>query len=463
MATEFETTLLTPCQRRMAMLALMSAVVLATLDTTISNTALPQMARELRSSDATIIWVANAYQIAMIAGLLPLASLGESVGYRRVHMGGLVLFTLASFVCGISESLGWVVTGRALQGMGAAAIMSVNTAFIRHLYPIEQLGKGLSLNALVVAVGFTLGPPLASAILSVASWHWLFLFNVPIGLIALPLSRRFLPDVAGRRHSFDMFAGLLCAAFLGCLVFAFCTFENGTGQAWALVSAIVSGACLIGLLKVQAGHPAPMLALDLLRMPLIGLSSATSVCAFATQALAFVSLPFFLQNTLGFSLISTGFLLTSWPVVVAAMAMIVTPFSDRLPAGILCSVGLSLLCAGMISLAITPPESNHIAITMRFVVCGIGFGLFQAPNMKAIMGSAPPHRSGGASGVVAISRLMGQTIGAALVAQCFYLWHQQGPEAALWLGGASAALGAVFSALRLKSTKNSILHRPNHL
>lgn len=445
-----ESSAITPYQRRMAMLALMSAVILATLDTTISNTALPQMAQELRSPDATIIWIANAYQIAMIAGLLPFASLGESVGYRRVYMLGVLLFTAASFLCGIADSLGWVITGRALQGLGGAAIMSVNTAFIRHIYPIEHLGKGLSLNALVVAVGVTLGPPMASAILSVTNWHWLFLINVPIGLIALPLSRRYLPDVAGGREAFDWVAGLLCAAFLGFLVFAFCSFENGSGQALALVSLIVSATCLVGLLRMQASHPAPMLALDLLRMRVIGFSSATSMCAFATQALAFVSLPFFLQKTQGVSLISTGLLLTAWPVMVATMAVVVTPLSDRLPAGVLCSIGLALLAGGMVSLALATPDTSHVAIALRLVVCGIGFGLFQAPNMKAIMGNAPPHRSGGASGIVAISRLMGQTIGAALVAQCFYLWHQQGPTMALWLGGACAASGVVFSALRLK-------------
>jgi DHA2 family multidrug resistance protein-like MFS transporter len=450
MVTTFETAAITPYQRRMAMLALMSAVILATLDTTISNTALPQMARELRSSEAAIIWIANAYQIAMIAGLLPLASLGESVGYRRVFMAGVLLFTSASFICGMSDSFGWVIIGRGLQGFGAAAIMSVNTAFIRHLYPLERLGKGLSLNALVVAVGFTLGPPLASAILSIANWHWLFLFNVPIGLIALPLARRFLPDAAGGRDTFDWVSGLLCAAFLGCLVFAFCSFENGSRQAGALISLVASGACLFGLLKRQATHPAPILALDLLGMPVIGFSSATSVCAFATQALAFVSLPFFLQNTLGVSLISTGLLLTSWPAVVAAMAIVVTPLSDRLSAGVLCSIGLALLSAGMMVLATAPSDTSQAGIALRLVLCGIGFGLFQAPNMKAIMGNAPPHRSGGASGIVAISRLMGQTVGAALVAQCFYLWHQQGPLTALWLGATSAALGVVFSALRLK-------------
>jgi DHA2 family multidrug resistance protein-like MFS transporter len=435
----------------MAMAALMSAVVLATLDTTISNTALPQIAHELQTSEAAIIWVANAYQIAMIAALLPLASLAESIGFRRVYVGGVFFFTLASLACGLAPSLGWITAARALQGIGAAAIMGVNTAFIRHIYPPAKLGHGISVNAMVVAIGFTLGPPLASAILSVASWHWLFLFNVPVGCIVIPLALKFLPDAAGTRHAFDVGAAALCAGFLGLLAFAFCMLGNSGGYGYALAAAGACVACLWALLKKQAAHPAPMLALDLLQKPAIGLSSATSICAFATQSLAFVSLPFFFQNALGVSLVSTGLLLMTWPIVVAVMAMLVRPFSERYPPAILCSAGLAVLGTGMAALATMPAATSHAAIIVRLAVCGIGFGLFQAPNMKAIMVNAPPHRSGGASGIVAISRLMGQACGAAAVAQCFHLWQQQGPQLALWLGGAAAGIGCVVSALRLRA------------
>lgn len=442
-------------QRRMAMAALMSAVVLATLDTTISNTALPQIAHELHTTEAAIIWVANAYQIAMIAALLPLAALGESIGYRRVYVGGVFFFTLASLACGVAPSLGWITAARALQGIGAAAIMGVNTAFIRHIYPPDKLGHGISVNAMVVAIGFTLGPPLASAILSVASWHWLFLFNVPVGCIVIPMALKFLPNAAGTRHAFDVGAALLCAAVLGLLAFSFCILGNSAGSSGAAIAGVLCVLCLIALLKKQADHPAPMLAIDLLSRPAVGLSSATSVCAFATQSLAFVSLPFFFQNTMGVSLVSTGLLLMTWPIVVAIMAIVVRPFSDRHSPAVLCSLGLLVLAGGMVGLATMAADAGHVAIILRLIVCGAGFGLFQAPNMKAIMVNSPPHRSGGASGIVAISRLMGQACGAAAVAQCFHLWRQDGPELALWLGGAAAALGCLFSALRLRTSSAS--------
>lgn len=442
---------LNPRQRLFSIIALMTAVILATLDTTISNTALPDIATNLKTSEASVIWVANAYQIAMIAALLPLSSLGESVSYRKVYITGIFLFTLASLICGIADSLGMLITGRALQGLGGAAIMSVNTAFIRHLYPPEKLGKGLSLNALFVAISFTLGPPVTSAVLSITTWHWLFLLNIPVGLFALLLSVIYLPDAKGLGLKFENKAALLCAAGLGLLSFSLCFLEGGGSKPLAIMAAAACVICLFSLIRLQSAHPAPILAIDLLKKTVIGLSSVTSICAFATQALAFVSLPFFLRTALDISVVDIGLLLTPWPVVVAVMAVVVSPLSDRFSPGVLCTVGLMLLSAGMLSLAMLTPESSHQSIVLRLILCGAGFGLFQAPNLKAIMGNAPRERSGGASGLVGLSRLLGQTTGAALVAQSFHLWQQQGPQYALYIGCGFAAAGCVFSALRLRS------------
>lgn len=444
----------------MCMVALMSAAILAALDTTIANTALPQTARGLRASDATIIWVANAYQIAMIAALLPFAALGESMGYRKVFVGGLVVFSVASVICGAATMLPMLVAGRAAQGIGAAAIMSVISAFIRHIYPPTMLGRGIGMNALVVALGFTLGPVIASAVLTVASWHWLFLINVPIALMSAALSLRHLPDAAGGRHRFEALSATLCAAFLGLLTLGLCSVENGGGAGRPVAAVLLAGACFALLLRNQRSHPAPMLPLDLLSIRIVRLSSLTSMCAFATQSLALVSLPFHLQGTLGVTVVVTGLLLAAWPLAVALMALVAAPLSDqgRIAPGLLCGAGLLILAAGMVSLATMPVDARSAAIAVRLALCGAGFGLFQSPNMREIMSKSPANRSGGASGLVAISRLMGQTCGAALVAQCFRAWQASGPVTSLWLGGACALLGSIFSVMRLREHTNSIAH-----
>jgi DHA2 family multidrug resistance protein-like MFS transporter len=446
--------IVSPARRRMCMAALMTAAILAALDTTIANTALPEIAGDLHSTEATIIWVTNAYQIAMIAALLPFAALGESMGYRRVFIGGLALFGIASAICSSSSTLALLVAGRAMQGVGAAAIMSVIAAFIRHIHPPTTLGRGLSTNALVVAIGFTLGPVVASTILAFANWHWLFRVNVPVAAAAIVLAALYLPDAAGGRHRFESASAALCTAFFGLLMFGICTLENGGGSAPSIFCVLASAACVITLMRKQRGHPAPMLAVDLMAIRTVRLSSLTSICAFTTQSLALVSLPFLLQGAFGMPVTRTGFVIAAWPLLVAVMAVVVAPLSDRYQSGLLCSVGLILLTLGMALLATMSSGVSSLGIAVRLGICGTGFGLFQSPNMREIMSGATAARSGGASAIVAISRLMGQTLGAGLVAQCFHWSPASGSRMAVCLGGACALLGCLFSAMRVKKRAN---------
>jgi DHA2 family multidrug resistance protein-like MFS transporter len=218
-----------------------------------------------------------------------------------------------------------------------------------------------------------------------------------------------------------------------------------------LISIELVCAVLLGwvLIRRQADHPAPMLPIDLFRRPLFALSTATSICSFAVQGLAFVALPFYFEDILGRSQVETGFFMTPWPLVVAVMAPIAGRLSDRYLAGILGSLGLALLGVGMALLAMLPANPHVADIVWRMAICGCGFGLFQVPNMKALMSSAPADRSGSASGIVATARLIGQTTGAALAALCFGLAGREGATLALVLGAAFAALGCVMSSLRL--------------
>lgn len=439
-------------QRLLASIAISAAVAMANLDTSIVNTALPTIARDIHASGAASVWVVNAYQIAMVATLLPLAALGEILGHRRVYIAGLTLFTVTSLACGLAWSLPSLVVARALQGLGAAGTMSVNTALIRFVYPSKILGRGMGLNALVVGIGITLGPTIASAILSVASWHWLFLVNVPIGVVAVGLSLRALPLNERGLHRFDPIAAGLSAGLFGLTVLGFGAVAHGAS--WPLVAAEWGGAaaCAYALLRREAGSPAPMLAVDLFHRPAFALSAATAVCAFIAQGLAFVSLPFLFQGSLGRSQVATGFLMTPWPAVVAVMAPIAGRLSDRYPAGVLGGGGLVILSAGMASLALLPAHPSGLDIAWRMVVAGAGFGFYQSPNLRALMESAPAHRSGAASGITATVRLLGQGIGSALVALCLTASPARGPELALWLGALFAAIGSVTSFLRLIPT-----------
>src|ERR1700726_2397502 len=436
-------------RRRWAVAAIFTALAMASLDTAIANIALPAIAADLHASPADVIWVVNVYQIALVATLLPLAALGDIVGHHRIYLGGLLLFTLASLACACAWSLPSLLTARVLQGLGASGIMGVNPALVRFLYPGRLQGRGFGHNAMVVATAFTLGPTIASGILALGQWPWLFAVNIPFGLVAILIGLKTLPRTPRATHAFDFPGALLAAGCLG-------LFMLGVGSAAhhakpALVAIELAAAVAFGwvLIRRQADHPAPMLPIDLFRRPLFALSTATAICSFAVQGLAFVSLPFYFEDILGRTQVETGFFMTPWPLVVAVMAPIAGRLSDRYAAGILGSVGLALLGLGMALLAMLPVNPHVADIVWRMAICGCGFGLFQAPNIKALMSSAPAGRSGGASGIVPTARLTGQTIGAALAGLCFGIAGREGASIALLLGAVFAAAGCVMSSLRL--------------
>jgi DHA2 family multidrug resistance protein-like MFS transporter len=204
-------------QRMWAILTIGLGLTLAVLGGGIANVALPTIAREVHTSPANSIWVVNAYQLAVTVSLLPMSSLGEIYGYRRIYQIGLVVFTIASFFCALSSSLPTLIVARMVQGLGAAGIMSVNSALIRFIYPRRWLGRGVGLNATVGSIASAVGPSVASAILAVAPWPWLFSVNVPLGLIAGIIAMRTLPPTPLSGIKFDVVSAVLQGvAFGGC-------------------------------------------------------------------------------------------------------------------------------------------------------------------------------------------------------------------------------------------------------
>ncbi|OLL32916.1 MFS transporter [Burkholderia sp. SRS-W-2-2016] len=436
-------------QRYWAMLTIALALTLAVLDSAIANVALPTIARTLNASPAASIWVVNAYQLAITISLLPLASLGDRIGYRRIYLSGLILFTVASFGCALSTSLPTLALARVVQGFGAAGIMSVNTALVRMIYPPGQLGRGVALNAMVVAVSSAVGPTVASGVLAVATWPWLFAINVPIGIAAIIGGFKALPLNPGHESPYDYLSAVMNALVFGLLIFAVDGLGHGENFGYVTLEAL--GALVIGYFFVrrQLTQTAPLLPIDLLRIPVFALSIGTSVCSFCAQMLAFVSLPFMLQETLGMSQVETGLLMTPWPAIIIIAAPISGVLSDKLSAGWLGGIGLAALTVGLLLLATLGPHPDALQIAWRMALCGAGFGIFQSPNNRTMLASAPRDRSGGASGMLGTARLTGQTLGAALVALIFGVAPQHGPVIALYVAAGFSAVAAVVSTLRV--------------
>ena len=437
----------------MALLALMLAVGQGSLDQSIANTALPAISAALQGTPAESVWIIHAYQLAVVAVLLPLASLGDRWGSRKVFLFGVALFSLAALASACATRLEWLALFRAIQGVGAAGVMSVNLALVQRIFPPERLGRGAGLNALIVGLGYSLGPTVASLLLAVLPWPWLFGLQAPLGWVGWLLARRYLPHTppVHTDQPYDRWLAVLSAVCFASLVFTLSAVAQQKGAVVVVVSLALMLCSGGWLLRRQRGHAAPVLPVDLMRRPLFSLSVFTSFCSFTTQGLAFVALPFFLQQQLGRPVMETGVLMSVWALVVALLAPVAGTLSDRYPPAILGGVGLGVLSLGMVGVGAAGPEASFVSMALSMALCGAGFGLFQSPNLRAIMSSAPPHRTSGASGMVALARLTGQASGAALVALCFNLFGHLGAGRALVLGSVTAGLGALLSLARLWS------------
>lgn len=446
---------LPPPERLRAMITLSIAVAMSVLDTSIANIALPTIAHELNATPAASIWVVNAYQLAVTVCLLPLASLGDIVGYRRIYWWGLAVFTVASGLCAASQSLPMLVGARVLQGLGGAGIMSVNTALVRFVFPRSMLGRGIGYIAFVVATFAATGPTVAAGVLAIASWHWLFAVNILPGFLALWLASRVLPDTPRSGHRFDPAGAALNAGTLGLLVIAVDELGRGESIAWAAAELVLAAVLGVAFVLRERTHAAPILPVDLFRRPIFALSVGTSICSYTAQGTAFVSLPFLFQDVGHYSQIATGLLMTPWPAIVVVIAPIAGRLSDRSSPTFLGAMGLAVMTVGMAALLIMPGNAGWQSVAWRMAVAGFGFGFFQSPNNRLLVGAAPRERTGAASGMLSTARLLGQTIGSAIVAMMFGIGSVTGAGIAggvrlsLFAGMLAAGCATVISFVRV--------------
>ncbi len=441
-----------PMPRRIwAVLAISITLMMSVLDASIANVVLPTFSKDFGTTPSLTIWIMNAYQLALIVSLLSFSSLGDIYGYRRVYLSGVGLFCITSLVCALSDSFWMLVGARALQGLGAAAITGVNAAQLRTIYPAKYLGRGLAINAMVVAVSAVAGPTVAGAVLAIADWHWLFAMNLPMGAAALIMGALFLPKREMRRdRRFDKKAAVANALTFGLLIYSIEGFAHHESPWLLAILLMLLVVVATWYIRDQLHKENPLLPVDLMKIPIFSLSVVTSVCSFTAQMLALISLPFFFQDSLGRNEIETGLLITPWPVAILFAAPVAGYLVERIHAGLLGGIGMFILATGLYLLYALSEAPSNMDIIWRMAVCGVGFGLFQTPNNSTIISSAPPSRSGGASGMLGTARLLGQTLGASLVAILFsYIPHAQSTRVCLLAALFFSVIAGVVSCLRL--------------
>jgi MFS transporter, DHA2 family, multidrug resistance protein len=449
-------------QRRVAIVVMILGTGMTVLDGSIVNVALPMIARNLQVDPSAAVWIANAYMLAGAMTMVGFASLGDVIGFRRLYMGGILLFTATSLGCALSQSLMSLNIMRFLQGIGAAAAMSIGPALYRNIFPTRLLGSALGINAMVVASSLAAGPAIGGGMLSVLSWPWLFAVNVPIGIFTLLLARRVLPSDRGRGGKFDLAGAALSALALAAVVLAVDGLSRHDSVVDELIFAAVALVAIVLFILRQQRAAAPLLPLDIFSSIRFSMAVATSLCAFIGQGLAFIALPFLFQGAYGFSPLMSAALFTPWPVAIVITAPIAGRLADRYPAALLSTCGLAVYTIGLVLLTCLGEHASVADILWRAFVCGLGFGFFQSPNNREMMSNAPRARSGTASGVLAIARTFGQSLGAALVAIALAATgsHLATVDTAsidasavhlsLWAAACATLLATIISALRIR-------------
>ena len=410
-------------KKYVAVIALQIVLVMTVLDVTVVNVALPIMATKFSISNSASVWVVTIYQLVITMLLLPVSSLGDLHSYKRTFLTGVVVFTLSSALCAASQNFTMLVVARALQGVGAACVMGVNIALVRLIYPREILGRGMALNAMCIAIATAAGPTIAGAILLVASWHWLFLINVPLGIAAFCIGLRLLPQnpKADHKPRFDRVSAFENMVVFGLIFYALGNFSRRGDMVLSTVLLTVGLAVGFFYVRRQFKHEQPLLPVDLFRNSMYTMSIFTSVCSFLAQSSAMIALPFLYLNIYHFSAITTGLLMTPWPLATMVVSPIAARYVERHNPGATAAAGMGVFIVGVILLLFTGPGTTEIDIAWRMAVCGMGFGMFQTPNGIVMVMATPVNRSGGAGGMQSTARLVGQTLGATMISVVFGL------------------------------------------
>lgn len=429
--------------------AVLVVLVMTVLDGTVMNVALPVIAGSFHISDAQSVWIVTAYQLVITMLLLPISSIGDLFSYRKTFLTGVVIFTVASIACAMSYDFTTLVASRSLQGIGAACVMGVNIALTRLIYPKEILAKGIALNAAIIAISTAAGPTLAGVILSALSWHWLFLINVPLGLIAFLLGFKLMPENKKRKtdEKYDWVSAIENMIVFGLLFYSIGSISRQGNPAIDIV--LFAVAIIVGYFYVrrQANRPHPLLPIDLCRIRVFTLTLSTSTCSFIAQTMAMVALPFLFLNRYGFSEVTTGLLMTPWPLMTMIMAPIAARVLEKIRPDLMATCGMAIFCAGLVTFTLLPISGvNEWNIAWRMALCGFGFGVFQTPNNVVMVTATPFSRTGGAGGLQSTARLVGQTLGATLVSLIFAIASSTySVHIALVTAACFAAVSAIFS------------------
>jgi EmrB/QacA subfamily drug resistance transporter len=407
------------------MLILVNVVIMtfmATLDSSIVNVALPVMAEKLVVSTESIAWVVTVYLIVIATTILIFGKLGDIIGKTRIFKFGIALFTLGSFMCGMANSFHFLVFARAIQAVGAAGAMATNQGIITQVFPKNERGRALGIAGMTVALGSLTGPPLGGFIVSVLNWNYIFLINIPIGILALMLGAKILPTSDKyTKEKFDIKGAILIIIVILMLFGSLIRGEDlGYTNPFIIGALVIALLSLVIFIKVERKRSAPLLQLEIFKNMLFSLSLLCAFISFVAISCANIIQPFYLQNVMNLSPAVTGLILMAFPMILAVVAPISGYLSDIIGSEILTFLGLTLTSIGLFLMSTLNQYSNILNLVIFVVIMSLGNGLFQSPNTSLIMSTVTSNRLGIAGSVNALVRNLGMVFGISMATTLLY-------------------------------------------
>ncbi|HUB74261.1 MAG TPA: MFS transporter [Solirubrobacteraceae bacterium] len=432
------------------LIAVCVAIFMLLLDITVVNVALPEIQHKLHSSFADVQWVVNAYALTLAAFLLTAGSVADLIGRRRVFVAGLVVFTAASAVCGLSSSPLMLNLARAVQGTGGAMMFATSLALIAHAFHGKERGVAFGAFGAVTGAAVAVGPVLGGLITSGLGWEWIFFVNVPIGVVAVAVTLTQVADSRDPHATGVDWAGLLTfSASLFLLVFAL---VQGNEKGWGsteILGFLIGAAALLALfVAVELLQSRPMLDLALFRRPAFAGASIVAFAISASYFAMFLYLTLYIQDVLGFSPLQAGLRFLPVTLLSFAVAPVAGRLSVHVPVRLLLGCGLMLAGIGLLLMTGIDAGSSWTALIPGFVLGGAGIGLINPPLASTAIGVVPHERSGMASGINSTFRQVGIATGIAGLGAVFQHDVTEKTSAKLTASGhAHAVLGAAHGQL----------------
>jgi EmrB/QacA subfamily drug resistance transporter len=397
------------------MFAVGMGVFLATLDGSIVNVAMPTLQDQLDTRFAIVQWVVLSYLLTVTTLMAGVGRLADMIGKKSIYVIGFVVFTVGSVLCALAPTVGWLIGFRVLQALGAAMMMALGAAIVTEAFPASERGRALGVIGLAVSAGIIVGPTLGGVLLDRLSWHWIFLVNLPLGIIGTLVALRFVPATPPQgEQRFDYPGAALLFLSLISLLLAL-TFGQQFGFGSPLILLLLAGwlLFLVLFIAVEWRVSQPIIDPRLFRNGMFSISLFNGYISFVLIAGVLFLMPFYLENVLGFRSLIVGQLLAILPLTLGITAPLSGWLSDKFGTTVMTVIGLAVLLIGYSRFGLLGTDTSKWGFVLILLPIGIGMGAFQSPNNSAIMGSVPPHQLGVASGLLAITRTLGQTTGIA--------------------------------------------------